>query len=246
MYHERAGAFTRTSYLVQFFLFRENVEYAHSLPIGFCTHGFKNDSCGGTFTSNPRRPERSTGYCKTCAGSPRHQQNLDHFTDGSFEPSSPNPVAVGAVLVSPSGIVSEFFGEWVHKQVVDQLLIFSHHPIYWPTAPLLKFGVKAYALKKSWQDRYHPWRDVRGEVIVLGPDRCSSFTTINYYVQSVAAGKYFYTDDVVEPTTLAMPPDPEEPTVFFLNVKLQLLQSVMVCQQEDCAAKLQFRPSGRC
>ena len=48
------------------------------------------------------------------------------FTDGSFEPSSSNPPAVGAVLVSPSGIVSEFFGEWVHKQVVDQLLIFSH------------------------------------------------------------------------------------------------------------------------
>ena len=52
------------------------------------------------------------------------------FTDGSFEPSSPNPAAVGAVLVSPSGIVSEFFGEWVQKQVVDQLLIFSDHPIY--------------------------------------------------------------------------------------------------------------------
>ena len=52
------------------------------------------------------------------------------FTDGSFEPSSPNPAAVGAVLVSPSGIVSEFFGERVHKQVVDQLLIFSDHPIY--------------------------------------------------------------------------------------------------------------------
>ena len=52
------------------------------------------------------------------------------FTDGSFEPSSPNPAAVGAVLVSPSGVVTEFFGEWVHKQVVDQLLIFSDHPIY--------------------------------------------------------------------------------------------------------------------
>ena len=84
----------------------------------------------------------------------------------------------------------------------------------WPTAPLLKFGVKAYALKKSWQDRYHPWRDVREEVIVLGPDRCSSFTTTNYYVQSVATGKHFYTDDVVEPATLPMPSDPEEPTIF--------------------------------
>jgi len=52
------------------------------------------------------------------------------FTDGSFEPSSSNPAAVGAVLVSPSGVVTEFFGEWVHKQIVDQLLVASSHPIY--------------------------------------------------------------------------------------------------------------------
>ena len=52
------------------------------------------------------------------------------FTDGSFEPSSWNPAAVGAVLVSPSGVVTEFFGEWVHKQIVDQLLVASNHPIY--------------------------------------------------------------------------------------------------------------------
>jgi hypothetical protein len=30
----------------------------------------------------------------------------------------------------------------------------------------------------------------------------------------VATGKHFYTDDVVEPTTLPMPSDPEEPTIF--------------------------------
>jgi glyoxylate carboligase len=52
------------------------------------------------------------------------------FTDGSFEPSSWNPAAVGAVLVSPSRVVTKFFGEWVHKQIVDQLLVASNHPIY--------------------------------------------------------------------------------------------------------------------
>ena len=66
--------------------------------------------------------------------------------------------------------------------------------IGWPVAPLLKFGTRAFALKKSWQDRYHPWRDVREEVVVLGPDRCS-----------VATGRSFYTDDVVQPV---MHPDP--------------------------------------
>ena len=79
MYHERAGTFTWPSYLVQFFLFLKNVEFARSLPLRFCTHSFKNDSCEGTFASNPERPEKSTGDCKTHAGSPRHQQNLDHF-----------------------------------------------------------------------------------------------------------------------------------------------------------------------
>ena len=68
-----------------------------------------------------------------------------------------------------------------------------------PAAPLLKFGTRAFALKKSWQDRYHPWRDTREEVIVMGPDKCSSLTTTNYYVKSVATGRFFFTDDVVEP-----------------------------------------------
>ena len=51
------------------------------------------------------------------------------LTDGSFEPSSLNPAAVAAVLVSPSGVVTEFFGGWVHKQIVDQLLVASDHPM---------------------------------------------------------------------------------------------------------------------
>ena len=40
----------------------------------------------------------------------------------------------------------------------------------WPVGRLLRFGAKAFALRKSWQSRYAPWRDVREEVIILGPD----------------------------------------------------------------------------
>ena len=87
--------------------------------------------------------------------------------------------------------------------------------IGWPAAPLLKFGTRAFALKKSWQDRYCPWRDVREEVVVMGPDRNSSLTTTNYYVKSVSTGRFFYTDDVVQPTTLPDPVEPPgEPNVF--------------------------------
>ena len=33
----------------------------------------------------------------------------------------------------------------------------------------------------------------------MGPDKFSSLTTTSYYVKSVATGKFFYTDDVVQP-----------------------------------------------
>ena len=69
-----------------------------------------------------------------------------------------------------------------------------------PVGPLLKFGAKAYALKKSWQDRYQPWRTIRDEVQVLGPALQSSFTSTSYYVRSTETQKYFYTDDVVIPS----------------------------------------------
>ena len=69
-----------------------------------------------------------------------------------------------------------------------------------PVGPLLHFGARAFALKKSWQDRYHPWREIRDEVIVLRPAIQSSLTTTSYYVQSVETQTYFYTDDVVVPT----------------------------------------------
>ena len=68
-----------------------------------------------------------------------------------------------------------------------------------PVGPLLHFGARAFALKKSWQDRYQPWREIRDEVLVLGPAIQSSLTTTSYYVQSVETQRYFYTDDVVVP-----------------------------------------------
>ena len=80
-----------------------------------------------------------------------------------------------------------------------------------PSGPLLKFGAKAYALKKSWQERYQPWREVRDEVTVLGPAIQSSLTTTSYYVQSIESQRYFYTDDVVVPS--AEQPEAEEALV---------------------------------
>ena len=33
--------------------------------------------------------------------------------------------------------------------------------IGWPASPMLRFGSKAFALRKSWQERYQDWRDAR-------------------------------------------------------------------------------------
>ena len=63
----------------------------------------------------------------------------------------------------------------------------------------LRFGAKAFALRKSWQSRYAPWREVREEVIVLGPDVYSSLTNTGYYVQSVTTNRCFFTDDIIIP-----------------------------------------------
>ena len=101
------------------------------------------------------------------------------------------------------------------RHVGERRLRSQLQSIGWPAAPLLKFGTRAYALKKSWQDRCYPWRDTREEVVVMGPDKNSSLTTTNYFVKSVATGRFFFTDDVVEP---AQQPDvqaePAEPIVF--------------------------------
>eukprot|EP00913_Durusdinium_trenchii_P015946 g14985.t1 len=94
-----------------------------------------------------------------------------------------------------------------------------------PVGPLLQFGAKAYALKKSWQDRYQPWREIRDEVTVLGPALQSSMTSTSYYVQSTETQRYFYTDDVVVPSAeqpeaddvrayLPVLPDPSGPAAW--------------------------------
>ena len=69
----------------------------------------------------------------------------------------------------------------------------------WPAGRLLRFGARAFALRKSWQARYAPWREVREEVKILGPDMNSSITSTSYFVESTANGRRFFTDDVVIP-----------------------------------------------
>ena len=73
------------------------------------------------------------------------------------------------------------------------------HSLGWPVGKLIRFGAKAYALRKSWQGRYVQWRDVREEVRVLGPDIHSSLTSTGYFVKSIESGRCFHTDDVVIP-----------------------------------------------
>jgi hypothetical protein len=62
----------------------------------------------------------------------------------------------------------------------------------WPVGRLLKFGATAFALRKSWQARYAPWREVREEVTILGPDMNSSLTNTGYLVQSKDSGRRFF------------------------------------------------------
>ena len=52
------------------------------------------------------------------------------FTDGAFEPSATYKATVGGVLVSPSGVPIECFGEFLDERLVDELLQDSDHPIY--------------------------------------------------------------------------------------------------------------------
>jgi len=85
----------------------------------------------------------------------------------------------------------------------------------WPASPMLRFGSKAFALRKSWQERYTDWRDAREEVVVMGPDKFSSLTTTSYYVKSLSTGKFFYTDDVVQPPgDVPLDLQPEPPAIY--------------------------------
>ena len=86
----------------------------------------------------------------------------------------------------------------------------------WPVGKLVKFGAKAYALRKSWQARYAPWREVREEVTVLGPDVFSSLTSAGYYVRSTSTGRCFFTDDVLLPETSPALENQEPETTLYL------------------------------
>ena len=64
---------------------------------------------------------------------------------------------------------------------------------------------------------YTDWRDARKEVVVMGPDKFSPLTTTSYYVKSLATGKFFYTDDVVQPAADAPQEPAEEPQAIYLE-----------------------------
>ena len=102
-------------------------------------------------------------------------------------------------VVSTSGLGLEHW-PLVATHVGERRLRGQLRSLGLPVGHLLQFGTRAYALKKSWQDRYQPWRDIRDEVIILGPALQSSLTSTSYYVQSVETKRFFYTDDVVVPS----------------------------------------------
>ena len=52
------------------------------------------------------------------------------FTDGAYEPDSPHPSTVGGILVSPCGVITEYFGEQLMQTLTEDLLHESKHPIY--------------------------------------------------------------------------------------------------------------------
>ena len=69
------------------------------------------------------------------------------------------------------------------RQVGERRLRHQLSQAGWPTGNL-RFGARAYALKKSWQDRYVQWRNCREEVLVWGPAVGTSITTTTYFVKS--------------------------------------------------------------
>ena len=103
--------------------------------------------------------------------------------------------AIRAVIDATQVDVS--FWPMVARHVGERRLRHQLTKVGWPASPMLRFGTKAYAVKKSWKDRYQDWRRVREEVQVYGPDIYSSLTSPAYYVRSLEDGRFFYTDDLV-------------------------------------------------
>ena len=100
-------------------------------------------------------------------------------------------ITAGAATLKQWPLAARHIGERRLRVQLNQL--------GWPVGRLLRFGATAFALRKSWQERYAPWRDIREEVTVLGPDIYSSLTNTGYYVKSKTTGRHFFTDDIVVP-----------------------------------------------
>ena len=84
-------------------------------------------------------------------------------------------IAAGVCTLSQWPLAARHIGE---RRLRSQLNLLG-----WPVGRLLRFGAKAYALRKSWQSRYAPWREVREPVIILGPDSPASLTNTGYFVK---------------------------------------------------------------
>ena len=144
------------------------------------------------------------------------------------------------------------------RHVGERRLRSQLHRLGWPVGRLLRFGCTAFALKKSWQDRYHPWREVREEVTVMGPDMHSSLTNTGYFVQSKTTGRFFYTDDIViadpaqpaalEDQVLYLPERPDAPAPAPVRRRLRGKQpavSMRTIEGEKCILAhfgVQFEP----
>ena len=85
----------------------------------------------------------------------------------------------------------------IAKHVGERRLRAQLRSFGYPVGVLLRFGTKAYAMRKWWQHRYEQWCDIREEVVVLCPNACSTLTSTNYFGQAVETGRYFFTDDVI-------------------------------------------------
>ena len=122
----------------------------------------------------------------------------------------------------------------------------------YPVGDLLRFGTKAFALRKWWQHSYGEWRDLRQPVIVLGPDACSTLTTTHYFVQAVETGRYFFTTDVITPdfaateeAVLGPPREPLDPAVADQHPVLD--DAVYLPERDDVSrpAGMDLQPSRR-
>ena len=122
----------------------------------------------------------------------------------------------------------------------------------YPVGDLLRFGTKAFTLRKWWQHSYGEWRDLRQPVIVLGPDACSTLTTTHYFVQAVETGRYFFTTDVITPdfaateeAVLGLPREPPDPAVADRHPVLD--DAVYLPERDDVSrpAGMDLQPSRR-